>query len=60
MIILNEDFLDGTGVPKMSLYEIDKNSLVYIDHWWAELSDFTAGRVKKMVFEGNTIFYISY
>lgn len=44
----------------MSLYELDKNSLAYIDHWWSELSDFTAGRLKKMIFEKDTIFYLTY
>lgn len=60
MIVLNENFIDGTSISRMSLYELDKTTLAYIDHWWSELSDYTAGRVKKMSFEGDTIFYLTY
>jgi len=57
---VNENFLDGTGVTKMSLYELNRYTLVYIDHWIAELSDFTNAWLKKMIYEGNTLFYIAY
>lgn len=60
MLILNENFLDGTGITKISLYELSKIDLTYIDHWWSELSDFTGGRLKKMIFEGDTMFYVTY
>lgn len=60
MIVLNQNFIDGTGITKMSLYELNKADLSYIDHWHSELSDFTTGRLKKRIFEGDTIFYISY
>jgi len=60
MVLINLDYLDGTGVTRMNLYELNKLDLSYIDHWWTELSDFTGGRLKKMVFEGDDIFYLTY
>ncbi len=60
MLVVNQDFLDGTGILKMSLYELNKISLEYIDHWYAELTDYTASWFKKMVYEGETVFFIAY
>jgi len=43
----------------LSIYELS-DTLTYVNHYWAEVNDYTFGSFKRIVTGGEDVYYLGY